>query len=72
MVNAQIVDDVEVRHIDISTGGSPQNSGLDVIQSITTDDGHVTNVETRPVAEVVNSVPQDTEGENGDIRLLII
>jgi hypothetical protein len=72
MKNAQIVDDVEVQHVDISTSGSTQNSGTEYIQSLTVDDGHVTSVTSQPIVEVVDSVPSDSEGEDGDIRLVVI
>lgn len=61
---------VVVDHEEISTSGSPQNSGKQFIQSVTVDDGHVVDVTESDVAVLKDREPQSFDGEDGDIWLV--
>lgn len=58
---------------DIATINEVPNEKVEVVDSISTDVfGHVDGVRVRQIVEVVDSVPQDFEGQDGDIRLVVI
>lgn len=84
MRNSEVVGEVTVDHESTTTLFSPNNDDVatinevpnetvEVVDSISTDPyGHVDGVRVRQIVDIVDSVPQDFEGQDGDIRLVII
>lgn len=70
MENSQTFGDVEVQHEVIDTLGDVQNTGLDFIQSLEVDDGHVVDVDANPIARIEDRQPRSSEGNDGDVWLV--